>query len=446
MQLGIPVRPPYLGREPGRNARKRAGKLSRLARAPPESNRQPTMPTMPTSPTAAPAPAFAATRFVWTLRPLTLALLLTVATLATGCTKTSGQEGAAARSTAAADSTLAQEEFRKIDVHTHYEQDPAFLVPLLKQWNIEKSMLVETIKAGPEEEPDRTRWTNMVALHQRHPERLLLCTSFDASKIEEPDFAEQTIAQLEEDIAQGAVAVKIWKNIGMIHKDASGAYLQVDDPRLQPIWDFLTEQDIPVMAHIGEPRAAWRPLDPENPHYTYYSNNPEYHNYRNSDVPSWQTIMDARDRWLEQNPELTVIGAHLGSMAYDVDEIAKRLDAYPNFYVDTAERFGDLVIQPSDKVRDFLIAYQDRVLYGTDAHGFPPLDTLSEEELEEERQTLNQTFQQHWNYLTRADSMTFVKSVASFTAETRGLDLPPEVLQKIYAQNAEQIIDVGPSE
>lgn len=367
---------------------------------------------------------------------LSLALPLLLVVSSTGCTETPGQEAAST----AADSSLEQADIRKIDAHTHYEQNPDFLMPLLKKWNVETSMMIETINAGPDEEPDRTRWRNMVDLHQRYPERMALCTSFDASKIGEPDFAEQTIAQLKKDIAKGAVAVKIWKNIGMIYKDDSGTYIQVDDPRFRPIWDFLADQNIPVVAHIGEPRAAWRPLDPESPHYTYYKNHPQYHNYKDSDVPSWQTIMDARDRWLEQNPDLTVIGAHLGSMAYDADEIAKRLDKYPNFYVDTAERFGDLVIQPSDKVRNFFIEYQDRILYGTDAHGFPPLDALSEEELAEQRETLRQTFQQHWNYLTRSDSMTFKKSVAPFTAETRGLDLPQDVLLKVYSQNAERLI------
>jgi predicted TIM-barrel fold metal-dependent hydrolase len=290
-------------------------------------------------------------------------------------------------------------------------------------------------------DPARERWESMVEHQAMHPERLLLCTSFDASRIEEPDFAETTIAQLRTDLARGAVMVKVWKNVGLVYKDSQGNFIQIDDPRFQPVWDFLTEEGIPVLAHIGEPKAAWLPLDEKNPHYDYYANHPQYHAYNDPTMPRWETIIEARDAWLARNPDLTVIGAHLGSMAYDVDEVAKRLDAYPHFYVETAERFGDMAIQPTEKVRAFFLKYQDRILYGTDLGTRGPESDLSAQELEEERDDyIDRRFQVHWDYLTRSDSVEFVRTGTPFRVTTKGLGLLRDVVEKFYYRNAERII------
>lgn len=335
--------------------------------------------------------------------------------------------------------TLNQVDIPKVDVHTHYYHARPYLQSMLEDWNM-RAVVVDLFV---DENSTRESWESALTVHENHPERIYLCTSFDPSSFNEPDFAEQTIGQLKTDINEhGAIMVKVWKNIGMVYKDEDGAYIQIDDPRFQPIWDFLKERDIPVLAHIGEPRAAWRPLDERSPHYTYYKNHPQYHNYKNSTVPEWTTIMEARDNWLEKNPELTVIGAHLGSMAYDTDEIAKRLDKYPNFYVDTAERFGDLAIQDNEKVRQFFIDYQDRILYGTDMMTGNPLTVTANEDVEREEELSRQRLNIHWQYLTGDQQMTFERTGTSFTAETMGLNLPREVIEKFYYENAERLLDL----
>lgn len=371
--------------------------------------------------------------------PPSMAALLLFFVLLVGCTE-APDDGAAIEADTASEAPedASQEEMPKVDVHTHYYYDRDYLVPILQDWN----MLAVAVDVVTEEDTQREDWAAMRALREAHPQAILLTTGFDASKIDEPTFAEDVIAQLEEDIEQGAIMVKVWKDIGMVIQDASGEYVQIDDPRFEPIWDFLAQENIPLMTHIGEPRAAWEPLDEESPHYTYYSNNPEYHNYDNDEVPSWETIIEARDRFLENNPELTVIGAHMGSMAYDVSEVARRLDAYPNFYVEPAERFGDLAIQSSEEVRDFFIEYQDRILYGTDLRARPAASELSDEELEEEREGIEKRLEVHWEYLTSADSLTFVRTASDFSAPTRGLNLPREVVEKVYYQNAARLLDL----
>jgi predicted TIM-barrel fold metal-dependent hydrolase len=350
---------------------------------------------------------------------LAAALLPAVA----GCRPDAGAEAGAA--TAA---PLTEAEVRaipKIDVHSHYEHDDTALVPALEAWNL-RSVLVNVFSDGRLVE----KGEKMRALAAAHPGRFYLITTFDPFPIDDPGFAARTIERLRSEIDRGAKAVKVWKNVGMEVKDAEGRYVQIDDPRYQPIWDFLAERGIPVLAHIGEPQAAWLPLDP-GPHYWYYSHHPEYHAYQHPEIPRWETIIAARDRWVARNPDLVIIGAHLASLERDVDEVAKRLDAYPNLYVETAARFNDLAMQPGAKVRDFLVRYQDRVMYGTD---------FGEGNLSRER--LDSGFRQHWSYLAGADSVDFGQPDA-WHVRVPGLALPRPVLEKIAHRNAERVLKLN---
>ena len=317
----------------------------------------------------------------------------------------------------------------KVDVHSHYEHDDPTLVPALESWHL-RSVLVNVFSDHRLVEKGENMW----ALQAAHPERFFVISTFDPFPVDDPRFAQRTIERLRGEIARGAKAVKVWKSVGMEVKDAQGSYVQIDDPRYQPIWDFLAEQHVPVLAHIGEPRAAWQPLSPSSPHYGYYSTHPEYHAYAHPEIPRWEEIIAARDRWLARNPGLVVIGAHLASLEQSVDELAERLDRYPNLYIDTAARFNDLAMQPSAKVRDFLIHYQNRVLYGTD---------FGEGDFSRER--LDSGFRQHWSYLGGADSVDFGRADA-WHARAAGLALPRPVLEKIAHGNAERVLGLPAAE
>lgn len=230
----------------------------------------------------------------------------------------------------------------------------------------------------------------------------------------------------------------------MVDKDAAGNYIQIDDERLQPIWDFLIKENIPVLAHIGEPLQAFRPLVKEerNPHYNYFSNNPQYHAYQHPEIPRWETIMQARDNWLARNPLLVVIGAHMGSMSHSVDEVAKRLEQFPNFYVEPAARFGDLVRQDSKKMRDFFIKYQDRILYGTDLGTSLPAEEQSVEAQENRKQYTKRLIELHWEYFSGADSLYYDSPMISFPIPTKSLNLPDSILRKVYWKNAMKVLQL----
>jgi predicted TIM-barrel fold metal-dependent hydrolase len=203
-------------------------------------------------------------------------------------------------------------------------------------------------------------------LSRLRPERFAWCTSFDLPRFDDPEYAERVIAELERDVVDGAVACKVWKNVGMELRDPNGDFVLIDHPILAPVFEHLERRRLPVILHVGEPRACWLPLDERSPHHDYYRDHPEWHMVGRSDVPSWESLLAARDRVLARHPRLTVVGAHLASIEHDVVELGERLDRFPNLAVDSGGRLLDLALQDPAKVRAFFERYSDRILFGSD--------------------------------------------------------------------------------
>jgi len=235
---------------------------------------------------------------------------------------------------------------------------------------------------------------------------------------------------LERDFAAGAVACKVWKNIGMEVRYPDGRFFHVDDPLLSPIFAWLAERGYPLLAHIAEPLDCWLPLREGSPHYGYYSRNPEWHMYTRPDYPSHAELMAARNRVLAQHPSLRFIGAHLASLEYDVDVLAETLDRYPNLAVDTSARLTDLAVQDSSKVRRFIEKYQDRILFGTDVVMRTPPSALPPDARAEAVAALRTVYTTHFAYFETTGTVTVRDR------QTTGLGLPDSLLEKLYLTNA----------
>jgi len=251
-----------------------------------------------------------------------------------------------------------------------------------------------------------------------------LCTTFSPYPFESPQFSRNVIQQLNKNFAEGAVAVKIYKTIGMEIKSKSGKYLMPDDPVLEPIYRDIAAHNRTIIAHIAEPTSCWEPPDPASPDHRYYQNNPQEYAYLHPEWPSKAAILAARDHMLAENPKLRVVGAHLGSMELDVNDIAKHFDRYPNFAVDTAARVPYLKLQPREKVRAFMIKYQDRILYGTD------LELNQQDDAAKALKHWKNAYAQDWEYFATDDIIQFRGH------DIRGLNLPQSVLRKLYHDNA----------
>jgi len=254
-----------------------------------------------------------------------------------------------------------------IDAHAHMAADSPAAQALLSQLGVR----VLNISLGLD---TRGEWRArsdfgahaFQALARANPRNFAWCTSFDLPSGADVHYAERVISELERDFASGAVACKVWKNIGMEVRDRSGGFLLVDHPLLTPVFAHLERRGCPVIMHVGEPKACWEPLDQESPHFAYYSEHPEWHMFGKPEVPSWSELLDARDRVLARHPQMRVVGAHLGSIEHDVVELARRLARFPNFAVDTGGRLLDLALQDPARVRALFEQYPTRILFGSD--------------------------------------------------------------------------------
>jgi predicted TIM-barrel fold metal-dependent hydrolase len=218
-------------------------------------------------------------------------------------------------------------------------------------------------------------------------------------------------------------------------KDPDGRYVMADDPRLDPVFSALAKQGRTLVAHLGEPRNCWLPLDKMTVEgdRSYFAGHPEYHGLLHPEIPDYASQVAARDRMLERHPTLKVVGCHLGSLEYDVDELAKRLDRYPNLAVDLAARLVHLQIQPRDKVRAFLLKYQDRILYGTDLEFGRGSDAASADP-GARLARLAKTYESDAAWLATDQEVAADNARAGF--KSRGVALPGQVLRKIYFENA----------
>lgn len=265
------------------------------------------------------------------------------------------------------------------------------------------------------------------AQRKAFPERVVYATTFPTANFDSPKWEEETIAYLKDSFEKGATAVKIWKNVGMSLRDKNGKFVMVDHPRMDPILDYLAKNHITLVAHLGEPKDCWLPLDSMELHRGYFSQHPEYHMYLHPEYPSYEDQINARDHMLEKHPDLTFIGAHLGSLEWSLDELAKRLDKFPNMAVDLA-RMSNLQLHAKKhwkKTRDFFIKYQDRLTYATDNQ----INETKDPEKMKER--IHESRLRDWQFYVTDDTMTS----RSF-GEFKGLKLPREVIDKIYRENA----------
>jgi predicted TIM-barrel fold metal-dependent hydrolase len=317
---------------------------------------------------------------------------------------------------------------KKIDTHTHHNAESTALADLAREDNF----LLLTVNVDV---PDYLRLEEQQRLallqKQQNPGRIEFLSAFSLNDWDAPGWEEATIRKLKTAFDSGALGIKLWKNIGMVYKNASGEFIMVDDPKLDNIIQFVIDQDKTVMAHIGEPKNCWLPLEEMtvNNDRNYFKEHPQYHMYLHPDYPSYETIINARDHFLEKHPDMRFVGAHLGSLEWNVDELARRLDRFPNMAVDMAARICHLQYQSMrdyDKVRNFFIKYQDRLIYATDS------GISKDSDPERVKKNVHATWLEDWKYFVTDEEMEADEVNGKF----RGLKLPKEVVDKIYYHNA----------
>ena len=317
------------------------------------------------------------------------------------------------------------EQFRAlapIDTHAHvFAADPVFIA-MLENLNLRilDILVVDDMEPGHADLAKQRE--EAMAVVRASDGRAVLCTSFDPFSFSQPNYAQTATRGLDQDFANGAIAVKIWKNVGMEIKDASGRYLMPDDPVFQPIFEDIAAHNRTLVAHVADPDSGWQAPNPSSPDYEYYRDHPAAYMYGKKGVPDKAQILAARDHVLEKNPHLRVVGAHLGSMESNLTELGQHLDRYPNFAVDLAARMPYFEMVPRDTIIAFITKYQDRLIYGTD-NGFRGGTSKTIEHLES-------VYANDWRYFATNDTLSYKGR------PVKGLALTTPVLRKIYHDNA----------
>jgi predicted TIM-barrel fold metal-dependent hydrolase len=316
----------------------------------------------------------------------------------------------------------------KIDAHVHFLTTEATIFDHAKQENLK--FITINVNAGEDVTMQRD---TAAALTKKFPKQIcyLATFTFDTAVWNGANWEQKSIAELENNILGGAVGVKLWKNIGMTERDRDGKFIMVSNGRFDPVISFIEQKGLPLTGHFGEPKNCWLPVDSMtvNNDKSYFKDHTEYHMYLHPDYPGYQDQINARDSMLSKHPNLKFIGCHLGSQEWSFDELAKTLDRFPNMAVDLAARICHLQYQSAkdkNKVRDFLIKYQDRILYGTDI-------SYSESKLDSNFFAgIQATRIKDWNYFSGEMELKSRDVDGAFT----GLHLPKEVVDKIFYLNA----------
>ena len=315
-------------------------------------------------------------------------------------------------------------ELNPIDSHAHVRRNEPVFNAMIERLNLHLLNIVLVDDQDPEEKDLQLERTQAWSFIHAIGGRAVFCTTFDPFKVREPGFAGSAIRRLNQDFDQGAIAVKIWKNFGMEIKDVNGNYILPDDPALAPIYKDIAAHNKTLVAHVADPDSAWAPLSPVSPDYSYYKENKFWFMHDKPHPASKAQILLARDHILEQNPNLRVVGAHLGSMEADFDLVAQHFDRYPNFAVDLSGRIPYLALQPRLNVIAFILKYQDRLIYGSD------LEFSPRSKMQPRMRFWEESYANDWRFLATNNTVTFEG------AKGQGLALPDSVLRKIYHDNA----------
>ncbi len=252
-----------------------------------------------------------------------------------------------------------------------------------------------------------------------YPGRFVTFANVNFNGLGGAGWTERATEQLEAEIGRGAKGLKIFKSLGLSVRDVAGERVAVDDPRLDPIWAKAGELGVPVLIHTGDTAEFWQPHDAQNERWLELRLRPR--RLRDPSAgPSWDALMAEQHRMFRKHPETTFIAAHLGWLGHDLGKLGDLFDELPNVNAGLGAVIYELGRQPRF-AHAWLVKYQDRILLGK--------DSWNAEE-----------FYTYFRVLESADDyFPYYRKYHAFWS-MYGLDLPDDVLRKIYYQNALRIV------
>jgi predicted TIM-barrel fold metal-dependent hydrolase len=275
--------------------------------------------------------------------------------------------------------------------------------------------------------------------------RLGLHYTYDWSLAEsDPDFFAKAPDMLEKAVNAGAIALKNLKQLGLEARDTEGKLIPIDDPRLFPIWERAEKLGIPVAFHTGDPVAFFEPWEPGNERWDELKLHPEWSFADRTKYPPLETLFEQVTNVYRKFKNVQFVGVHVAGYSENLKEVSRWLDEIPNLSVDTAARIGELGRHPASEGHEFFTRYQDRIMFGTDlafwnecdVQGAGPCKNFT---LEEDRHF----YDIHWRYLESEDRQFDHPTPIQGNWKIDGIGLQPDVLKKIYWDNAYRFYNLG---
>ena len=321
-----------------------------------------------------------------------------------------------------------------VDVHVHprlkLRSVPSLLdefVRVMDQQNIAVCVSLDGQLGEALEEHKKYLWTN-------HRDRFVIFANIDwqgdgqredpaSWACHRPDFGHRMAEALADAKRRGAVGLKIFKMLGLGYRNPDGSLLEIDDHRWDPIWKACGDLGLPVLIHTADPVAFFQPFDRFNERWEELNRHPEW-SFAGGGFPSHDKLLSSRNRVIARHPRTTFIAAHVANYPENLAAVGQWLEKYPNLYVEIAARIAELGRQPFT-ARKFILKYGNRTLFGTD--GPRPPGRLTP----------------HWRLLeTRDEYFTYAENQYPPQGlwNIYGLELPEEVLRKVYSENAAKLI------
>jgi predicted TIM-barrel fold metal-dependent hydrolase len=251
------------------------------------------------------------------------------------------------------------------------------------------------------------------------PGRFVVFANINFQDAGSEGWTEKMVAQLEQDVKNGARGLKVYKSLGLSNKDAQGNRLAIDDVRLDPIWAKCGELGIPVLIHSADPASFWDEFDGDNERWLELKTHPRRKRDATNPAP-FQQIMNEQYNMFKKHPKTTFISAHMSWLANDLGRLGELFDEMPNMNVGIGAIIAELGRQPRF-AKAFITKYQDRVLFGKDSwkpEEFPTYFRVLESD--DEYFPYHKKYHAYWAMY--------------------GLDLDDEVLKKVYYKNALRIV------
>lgn len=289
------------------------------------------------------------------------------------------------------------------------------------------------------------RYQATMAMQKVVGDRMRVFVNLDWMGAGEPGWVEKQVRGLEQAKLDGAVGVKVFKNLGLQVRGPDGRLIAADDPLLDPIFEACGRLGLTFAWHIADPVAFFKAPTPDNERYEelqlakgWQFHGPEY--------PSFNDLMAIQERRIARHPKTTFLLIHMGNNSEDLGYVDRILTTYPNVHVDTSARIPEFGRHPADQVRAFFIRHQDRILFGSDfiVDGAGDMQLGSVSYTEPTIDDAVEFFTRHWKYFETDVRQMDHPTPIQGNWKVDAIHLPPEVLKKLYVTNAEKLIWATP--